>query len=48
VGSAGTAGPAIHDAKIAAICVSHGVRELLTIDRDFTRFPALNTRSLIA
>jgi toxin-antitoxin system PIN domain toxin len=42
------AGGVVHDAKIAAICISHGVRELLTMDRDFSRFPALNTRSLIA
>ncbi|MEO7262312.1 MAG: TA system VapC family ribonuclease toxin [Jatrophihabitantaceae bacterium] len=42
------AGPAVHDAKIAAICLDHGVRALLTTDRDFSRFPALKTRSLLA
>jgi toxin-antitoxin system PIN domain toxin len=41
-------GSQIHDARIAAICLSHGVRELLTMDRDFSRYPALKTRSLIA
>lgn len=41
-------GPAVHDAKIAAICLDHGVRALLTMDRDFSRFPALKTRSLLA
>jgi uncharacterized protein len=41
-------GAQIYDAKIAAICLSHGVRELLTMDRDFSRYPSLNTRSLIA
>jgi toxin-antitoxin system PIN domain toxin len=41
-------GPAVHDAKIAAICLDHGVRALLTMDRDFSRFPALTTRSLLA
>jgi toxin-antitoxin system PIN domain toxin len=46
--SAGLAGPAVHDAKIAAICLDHGVRALLTMDRDFSRFPALTTRSLLA
>lgn len=46
--SANVVGPQIHDAKIAAICLSHGVRELLTMDRDFSRYPALKTRSLIA
>jgi len=48
VSSADVAGLQIHDAKIAAICLSHGVRELLTMDRDFSRYPSLNTRSLIA
>jgi len=44
----GVVGPAVHDAKIAAICLDHGVRALLTMDRDFSRFPALTTRSLLA
>jgi len=34
-------GPRIHDARIAAVCVSHGVRVLWTVDRDFSRFPEL-------
>jgi toxin-antitoxin system PIN domain toxin len=34
-------GPQIHDARIAALCLHHGVRELWTADRDFSRFPAL-------
>jgi toxin-antitoxin system PIN domain toxin len=38
-------GPRIHDARIAAICLHHGVRELWTADRDFSRFPALRTRN---
>ncbi|HEX8768306.1 MAG TPA: TA system VapC family ribonuclease toxin [Jatrophihabitans sp.] len=42
------AGPVVHDAKIAAICLDHGVRALLTMDRDFSRFPTLTTRSLLA
>jgi toxin-antitoxin system PIN domain toxin len=40
-------GPRVHDARIAAICIDHGVTELLTMDRDFARFPALRTRSLL-
>lgn len=32
-------GPLVHDSRIAALCVSHGVRELWTVDRDFSRFP---------
>ena len=38
-------GPMVHDARIAAICLSHGVDEFLTADRDFGRFPALRTRN---
>lgn len=32
------AGPLVHDARIAALCVAHGVRELWSADRDFGRF----------
>jgi toxin-antitoxin system PIN domain toxin len=39
------AGPKFHDARIAAICLQHGVRELWTIDRDFSRFPVLKVRN---
>ncbi|MGQ0530121.1 MAG: type II toxin-antitoxin system VapC family toxin [Panacagrimonas sp.] len=38
-------GPAVHDAKIAALCEQHGVRELWTADRDFSRFPKLKVRN---
>jgi toxin-antitoxin system PIN domain toxin len=38
-------GAKIHDARIAAICLDHGVDELWTADRDFGRFPALKTRN---
>jgi toxin-antitoxin system PIN domain toxin len=34
-------GPLVHDARIAALCLSHGIRELWTADRDFSRFPRL-------
>ena len=37
------AGPAVHDARIAALCIQHGVRALWTADRDFGRYPALKT-----
>jgi uncharacterized protein len=39
------AGPQIHDARVAALCLQHGVRELWTADRDFNRFPALAARN---
>jgi toxin-antitoxin system PIN domain toxin len=38
-------GPVIHDARIAALCLRHGAHELLTADRDFSRFPELTTRN---
>ena len=38
-------GPVVHDARIAAMCLEHGVRELLSADRDFSRFPALTLRN---
>jgi len=41
---AGVVGGAVHDARIAAICLGHGVAELWTSDRDFARFPDLRTR----
>lgn len=39
------AGAAVHDARVAAICLDAGVRELWTADRDFARFPRLTTRN---
>lgn len=41
-------GPQVHDARIAAICLQHGVRELWTADRDFGRFPSLPARNPLA
>ena len=35
------AGPRVHDARIAALCAHHGIRELWSADRDFSRFPSL-------
>jgi toxin-antitoxin system PIN domain toxin len=35
------AGARVHDARIAALCQQHGVRELWSADRDFSRFPDL-------
>lgn len=39
------AGPMVHDARIAALCANHGVRELWSADRDFSRFPTLTIRN---
>jgi len=38
-------GPMVHDARVAAICLQHGIEELWSIDRDFSRFPALRVRN---
>ena len=42
------AGPLVHDARIAALCLASGVAELWTLNRDFSRFPALKTRNPLA
>lgn len=34
-------GPVVHDARVAALCLAHGVEVLLTRDRDFALFPEL-------
>lgn len=36
------AGAQVHDARVAALCRQHGVRELWSADRDFGRFAGLN------
>jgi toxin-antitoxin system PIN domain toxin len=38
-------GNLMHDAHIAALVLEHGVRELWTTDRDFTRFPGLQIKN---
>jgi uncharacterized protein len=38
-------GPRIHDARIAALCLHHGVTELWSADRDFSLFPQLNVQN---
>ena len=38
-------GPLVHDARIAALCLSHGVHELWSADRDFSRFPRLRLKN---
>lgn len=38
-------GASVHDARIAALCLHHGVRELWSADRDFSRFPGLAVRN---
>lgn len=38
-------GPMVHDARVAALCLAHGVTEFWTADRDFSRFPELPARN---
>jgi toxin-antitoxin system PIN domain toxin len=39
------AGPKVHDARVAAICLHHGVNEFWSADRDFGSFPELTVRN---
>jgi toxin-antitoxin system PIN domain toxin len=41
-------GPRLHDARVAALCLSHSVGELWAADRDFSMFPALHVRNPLA
>jgi toxin-antitoxin system PIN domain toxin len=43
--SSRVAGPRVHDARIAAICLQHGISELWSMDRDFSRFARLVTKN---
>ena len=38
-------GGKVHDARIAALAIHHGARELLSADRDFTRMAPLTVRN---
>jgi len=43
--AAKASGPMVHDARVVAICLSHGVEELWSADRDFSRFKGLAVRN---
>jgi toxin-antitoxin system PIN domain toxin len=43
--SSRVAGPRVHDARIAALCLHHAVDEVWTADRDFSRFGGLRVRN---
>jgi uncharacterized protein len=43
--SARASGPRVHDARVAALCLEHGITELWTADRDLSRFPSLKVRN---
>ena len=38
-------GPRVHDARVAALCLRHGITELWSADRDFGRFRRLRVRN---
>jgi uncharacterized protein len=38
-------GPLFHDARVAAICLSNGITELWSADRDFSRMKGLKIRN---
>lgn len=38
-------GGVVHDARVAAICIAHGVDALLSRDRDFSLFPELTVKN---
>ena len=38
-------GPQIHDARVASLCRLHGVEELWSADRDFSRFSGIKVRN---
>lgn len=48
LGPGAVVGPRVHDARIAAICLSHGVDELWSADRDFSWFPQLRVVNPLA
>ena len=45
LGNSKMLGPQVHDARVAALCLQHGVTELWTADRDFQRIADLHTRN---
>ena len=47
-GAADVIGPRIHDARIAALCIHHGITTLYSADRDFSRFRGLRTENPLA
>jgi len=48
LGRSAAQGGLVHDARVAALCLHHGVRTLFTADRDFSRFPGLKTENPLA
>ena len=45
LGASRATGNLIHDAHLVALALEHGVREILTLDGDFARFPQVPSRN---
>ena len=45
LGAGKAIGPIVHDGHVIAICQEHGVREIWTADRDYSRFRGTRTRN---
>ena len=43
--NSGVVGGGVHAARIVALCLFHGITTLYSADRDFSRFPRLNTHN---
>jgi predicted nucleic acid-binding protein len=46
VRESGVLGNLVFDAQIAAVCLEHGARTILTEDRDFARFSDLSIQTI--
>lgn len=46
IASSAARGNLVFDAQIAAVCLEHGARTLLTEDRDFSRFAGITVQSI--
>ena len=45
VAASAVRGGAVHDARVAALCLRNGVKTLFSADRDFSRFSGLRTEN---
>lgn len=41
-------GAAVHDARVASVCIENGVKKIYTLDRDFSRFTPLKSENPLA
>ena len=48
ISASGVTGNLMHDAHIAALCIEHGITEIITGDRDFLRFDGIQVTNPFA